>query len=297
MLIDVGQQKLFFEVIGTKLRIAKGGVSEVPTVVFVHGGPAWDHLTLRMNFEQLQDVAQLIFYDHRGLGRSDVSTPAHWTLEQWAADLHGLIKTLGLEKPIVLGQSFGGMVAQKFAIDYPDDYSAIILSATAARFNLPEIVETFGTLGGPELRETALSFFTASGVEYRDRFLRECFPYYTVSTATIGALSPFKPDVLDHFFSDAGDGRFFDYRHALAAITKPVLVLGGDKDPVISPQAVCELAACFRPGIAELEIFDNCGHGPTRDRPEVALKLLRAFIQKVVPTRRVFPEPEATESE
>lgn len=281
MHVDVGDVRLFVEAVSTKLRIEGGNVTEKPTLVLVHGGPAWDHLTLRMDFESLSDVAQLVLYDHRGLGRSDVASPDSWRLTQWAADLNALIQRLGLERPIVLGQSFGGMVAQRFALDYPDAYSALVLSATAARFNLPEVIETFRTLGGDELADVATSFYTGADPRDRDRFLEEGFAFYTTSRTEIGALSPFKPDVLDHFFSPTGDAHTFDYREELARISKPVLVMGGDRDPVISANAVRELAASFRPGVAELMIFENCGHGPARDRPEAALRLLRDFIARV----------------
>lgn len=281
MRLNVGDVRLFVETVGTKLRIEGANVVEKPTILFVHGGPAWDHLTMRMDFAPLADVAQLVFYDHRGLGRSDVSSPSQWHLSQWAADLNQIIERLGLNRPIVLGQSFGGMVAQRFALDYPDSYSGLILSATAARFNLPEVLETFRVLGGEELATIAQSFYTASNPDHRDRFLREGFPFYTTSKATIGALSPFKPDVLDHFFSSAGDAHLFDYRDELARIDAPVLVIGGDRDPVISANAVREMAESFRPGIAQLMIYENCGHGAARDRPEVALDLIRSFVQRV----------------
>jgi proline iminopeptidase len=281
MFVDVGCQRLFVEVIGAKLAIHDCEVRERPTVVLAHGGPAWDHLTLRVDFEPLEDVAQLVFYDHRGLGRSDVSDPGSWTLKQWAADLHELLEVLGIYRPIVLGQSFGGMVAQRFATDFPESYSGLILSSTAARFDLDEVVSTFRRLGGEELATLAHSFYTSSNAEHRDRFLQEGFPFYTIQKAEIGAHSPFKPDVLDHFFSDSGDARTFDYRSDLVRVSAPVLILGGDSDPVISANAVRELADSFSPGVSELHIFETCGHGPVRDQPSSALAILRDFIARV----------------
>lgn len=281
MRVTVGDIALFVETVGTKLRIEDGTVVEKPTIVLVHGGPAWDHMLMLPDFGVLSDMAQLVFYDHRGLGRSDVSTRDTWTLEQWAADLHDLIETLGLDRPIILGQSFGGMVTQRFALDYPDSYSGLILSATAARFNLPEVVETFRRLGGEPLAALATAFYTGADPEARDRFLVEGFRFYTQSGVRIGVLSPLKPDVLDHFFSDEGCARRFDYRAELKQVDQPVLVLGGDSDPVISANAVRELAASFRPEVVQLEIFDNCGHGPARDQPDLALPIIRSFLGRV----------------
>lgn len=281
MRVSVGDIKLFVEVVGTKLRIEDEQVTERPTIVMVHGGPNWDHLTLLPDFEALADVAQLVFYDHRGLGRSDEASADSWTLKQWAQDLRTLIDVLGLDRPIIFGQSFGGMVAQQLAIDHPDHYSGLILSATAAHFNLPEVVETYGRLGGPEAAALAQAYYTAPTREQGEKFRSECMPYYTVSRRKIGTLSPSKPMIRDHFFSEAGDAHSFDFRPDLHRVTVPTLIMAGDQDPVTSHHGAMEMAAAFAPGIAQLEILDNCGHGPARDRPDVALDMIRDFVKRV----------------
>jgi proline iminopeptidase len=282
MYVSVGDISLFVEVVGTKLSVKNGEVLEKPTVVLLHGGPAWDHLTLLPEFQSLQDCAQLVFYDHRGLGRSGLADQRTWTLHQWAADLKQLVETLGIDRPIIFGQSFGGMVAQQFATDYPGSFSGLILSATAARFDLEGAVETFRALGGEHMATLARSFFTASNADHRDQFRTDCMPYYTANGSQIGQMSPFRADVLDHFFSAVGDAHRFDFRDKLAAVRTPTLIMGGDSDPVISPAAVRETAESFRSGVATLRIFENCGHGPTRDRPVDALALMRWFITEGV---------------
>nr|WP_047166154.1 alpha/beta hydrolase [Sphingomonas sp. Y57] len=282
MRVNVGDISLFVDVVGSQLAIEGGRVRSRPTVILLHGGPAWDHLALRPALEPLADVAQLVFYDHRGLGRSGRGDPARWTLRQWAADLHRLIGILGVERPIILGQSFGGFVAQRFAIDYADSYAGLILLATAARFDLGPVVATFERLGGVELARLAKSFFTAAGAADRDRFLVEGLPHYTVTRSGIGALSPFEPHVLDHFFRTEGEAHSLDFRSALSSLSAPTLIVGGDRDPVILPDAVRELGDSFSPGVAATHILEECGHGPARDRPAEALALIRDFIANVV---------------
>ena len=60
------------------------------------------------------------------------SRPDHWNLAQWAADVRAFCDALEIEKPIVLGVSFGGMVAMKYAASYPDHPSRLILVSTVA---------------------------------------------------------------------------------------------------------------------------------------------------------------------
>lgn len=87
-----------------------------PTLVLVHGGPGADHAGYKPAFSALSDCAQIVYFDNRGDGRSDRGPKDCWTLAQWADDLHGLCEALSIERPIVYGASFGGMVAMSYAI-------------------------------------------------------------------------------------------------------------------------------------------------------------------------------------
>jgi pimeloyl-ACP methyl ester carboxylesterase len=105
-----------------------------PIVVCLHGGPGFDHSTLKPFLGPLEDVAQLIFLDHRGQGRSDESTPSRWNLDTWIDDVAAFCDVLGVERPIILGQSFGEMVGLGVAIRYPELPSRLVVSSSLARF-------------------------------------------------------------------------------------------------------------------------------------------------------------------
>ena len=62
-------------------------MKEKPTVVMVHGGPSADHTVSKPYFGQLMDIAQVVYDDHRGNGRSSGDDPKDWTLSQWGDDL------------------------------------------------------------------------------------------------------------------------------------------------------------------------------------------------------------------
>ncbi len=87
-----------------------------PVLLCLHGGPGLDHSTLKPVLSSLSDMAQVIYLDQRGHGRSDRSSREHWTLAQWADDVREFCNVLGIENPIVLGVSFGGYVAMTYAI-------------------------------------------------------------------------------------------------------------------------------------------------------------------------------------
>src|SRR5712691_8758932 len=93
---------------------------ERATLLCLHGGPGFDHSMLKASLAPLADVAQLVFLDHRGQGRSDPSTPDRWNLDTWIDDLRGFCEALEIEHPVILGQSFGGVVALGAAIRDPE---------------------------------------------------------------------------------------------------------------------------------------------------------------------------------
>jgi pimeloyl-ACP methyl ester carboxylesterase len=92
---------------------------------------------------------QIVYLDHRGNGRSTGDDPATWNLAQWGDDVKAFCGTLGIEKPIVYGASFGGMVALAYATRHPEHPAKLILVSTeAAGTSHPErrvaLFERFG---------------------------------------------------------------------------------------------------------------------------------------------------------
>src|SRR5471032_3354093 len=86
MYITVNGQKLFFDVVGSKLAAEGPRMREKPTLLVLHGGPGFDHSGLRGDFDGFADIAQVVYLDHRGNGRSVPSDTVSWTLAQWGDD-------------------------------------------------------------------------------------------------------------------------------------------------------------------------------------------------------------------
>ena len=145
MQLSVADVRLFVDVDGTKVRPDGAAALEVPTIAIVHDGPGADHTTFKHpSFRPpLVEVAQLLFYDQRGHGRSDKSSPDRWQLDVWADDLAGLLDALGVEAPVVFGSGFGALVATRFAGRYPGRLAKLILSRPVARFDAVRSVEAF----------------------------------------------------------------------------------------------------------------------------------------------------------
>lgn len=135
MHISINGTKIFFEVYGAKLDRSGPTLKEKPTFIFLHGGAGLDHTPYIDFWARFSDVAQIIFIDQRGCGRSDISSQDKWNLKQWGHDVHDFCQALNIEKPIVGGISFGGYVALSYLIQFPNSPLGLILSDTEAHVN------------------------------------------------------------------------------------------------------------------------------------------------------------------
>ena len=281
MLIEVNNRRLYVDIVGSGL-VAKGPeMVERPTVFILHGGPGMDHTTMKPDFNPLAEIAQLVYYDHRGQGRSDTDKPENWNLDQWADDLRALIELLGVDNPIVLGLSFGGFVAQNYAIRHADKLHKLILASTVARMLPERVFDAFQEFGGNEVRETAEEFWSGPNEENTAKYMRDCLPLYTRTERDPeeAQRAIWTPEVIEHFSKPGGENWTFDFRKGLEAITCPTLITAGDIDPITPLSGVMEMADHVPLKIRELEVFSNCGHGVHRD-DQKAFEVMKNFISK-----------------
>ena len=281
MLIEVNNSRLYVDIVGSGL-VAKGPeMVERPTVFILHGGPGMDHTTMKPDFNPLAEIAQLVYYDHRGQGRSDTDKIENWNLDQWADDLRALIELLGVDNPIVLGLSFGGFVAQNYAIRHADKLHKLILASTVARMLPERVFDAFQEFGGNEARETAEEFWSGPNEENTAKYMRDCLPLYTRTERDPeeAQRAIWTPEVIEHFSQPGGENWTFDFRKGLEAITCPTLITAGDIDPITPLPGVMEMADHVPLKVRELEVFSNCGHGVHRD-DQKAFEVMKNFISK-----------------
>ena len=136
MHVSVNGVRLFFDVEGAKLVPDGPVMREKPVLLMLHGGPGADHSIYRPAYSALADIAQIVYLDHRGNGRSEDGPREGWNLAQWGDDVRAFCDALGIVDPIVLGASFGGMVALAYATRHPDHPSKLIVISTEARWRV-----------------------------------------------------------------------------------------------------------------------------------------------------------------
>ncbi|MBB5204741.1 proline iminopeptidase [Inhella inkyongensis] len=251
---------------------------EKPTLVLIHGGPGFDHTGFRPFFSQLADLAQIVYYDQRGHGRSDTRPASEWTLDTFADDVVRLCTALGIEKPIVLGQSFGGFVAQRYIERHPAHARAVILSSTSHHFGLARKNAWFERLGGPQAGAASAAFWGQPNAATWALYEQHCRHLYNTrpkDTDTSGWMV-FRPEIL--FESAGGEQQTMDLRPGLAKAQCPVLVMAGEQDPVTPIEDAEEIVAALPAQWVRFHRFPGVGHGPWRDDPQTTLRVLREFI-------------------
>ena len=271
--------RLYVDVEGLKHVPDGPALRERPTLILLHGGPGFDHSSYKPRFSELADVAQIVYVDHRGHGRSDRCGPEQWTLDVFADDIVRLCDALGIVKPIVLGQSFGGFVAQRYLARHPDHPAAVVLSSTSHHLGLSRKLAMFERLGGPAARAAAEAFWRQPNAQTWPPYLAACMPLYNrVPRDELAAQRTIvEPEIL--YAWSGGEFQTMDLRPGLARVRCPVLVLAGGLDPVCPIEDAQEIAAAIPAPWGRLVTFDDCGHGVWRDDPAAAMPVLRAFIE------------------
>ena len=270
--------RLFVDIDGFGLVPQGPAMLRRPTVVLLHGGPGLDHSLYKgRDALTLADVAQVICYDHRGNGRSDKGSPDDWTLDTWADDVVRLCEALEVERPVIVGASFGGFVAQRYLARHPDHPSKVALLCTTARLNLEAIENRFTELGGEIAGKTARKMFGGDMSVLAD-FLQHCIPLYSTEPQDPNAMARvvMNFELMGQFFS--GEGALMDLRSGLAETNCPVLVVGGEQDPVMPVAMTRELAAAIPAPLVRYELLPGVSHLQVGGK--ASAELVRQFIRE-----------------
>jgi proline iminopeptidase len=259
-------------------------VGNGPSVAVLHGGPGASFDYLLPGFDALASGRTLVYYDQRGGGRSPIprDEPVGW--RDHVADLEALREQWGLERLTVLGYSWGGLLAQLYAVEHPErvERLALVCPAPSWRAARDEFERRFAERNlAPEvqaerqrLRESDLR------VRDPDAFQRRMFELSVVAyfhdPERARDLTPFRVvnRVQQETWRSLGD---YDLRPRLATLRGiPSIVLHGADDPI--PLDASEETA--RHLGAPLHVIDRSGHCPHVERPDAFVSLLDPFLPK-----------------
>lgn len=281
---------------GAKLWVVTVGKGD--PMILIPGGPGGVHLGLR-RFDSLAKTNMLIYFDAFGRGKSDTAQDVkEYTIERDIEDIEGLRKALNLNQINVLGHSYGGVVAQGYAIKYPQNVSHLILANTFHSFimwqknddnsnheiktNYPEVWDTL-----MKIREQG---YVSCDQLHQDIYGRVPYGFlyaYNPDNFRSRRAKPY-PNVLNTrlYYQMVGkDGDFivgndignFDYRTKLKQLKMPVFIYGGRYDRVAVPEMMVKYKEYCPQG--KFVMFENSGHNPHVEEPAKLFKMLQDFLK------------------
>ena len=149
---------------GKGIYVEVSGPAEAPVLLYLHGGPgagSYDFTTYQR--ERLSRYLRLVVIDQRGVLRSDtLAEDEALRLQDIIEDCEALRKHLGVKRWSVLGHSFGGYVAVRYALTYPKSVEKLLLEnptfdlASSQRSLLRGAAAEYRAAGRPEMAEECL---------------------------------------------------------------------------------------------------------------------------------------------
>ena len=251
---------------GLPLHVREWGPADRPPILFIHGW-SQNHLCWDKQYEsELRDEFRLVAYDLRGHGMSQAPLgPEHYTDGKlWADDLAAIIDQLGLDRPVLVGWSYGAFVICDYVREYGQDRIAAINFVEGA-VKLGEAA--FGTLIGPGFLDHfagATADDLPVNIAAMRSFVRTCIvkPVPDDDLETAVCWNVMVPAAIRAHLA----AREIDCDDVLGTLEVPVLVTQGRADSVVLP-AMAEhvLAAC---PTAKASWYDGVGHVPHLEEPE-----------------------------
>ena len=284
MQAHIRNTSIYFDIDGPGLVPDGPRMREHKPAFVIHGGPGGDHSDLKTAFRPLAESLQLVFFDHRGHGRSAKGDPALYHLDENVQDMEALRQHLGLGPIVSIGTSYGGMVAMAHAARYPQSVSHLVLIVTAAHAGFNARARQIVTERGTTEQQAVCGQLWAGeldNVEKLHHYYAVMGPLYSrkfdAEQAGVGrARGIATPEALNRAFAPGGFLQSFDLRPELRNITAPTLILAGQHDWICAPEFSREIHGLL-PG-SELHVFEDSSHSIRVDEPQRMLRVIGDFV-------------------
>ena len=224
----------------------RAGHEDAPAIIFIHGSGG-SSATWFMQLRGLSDEFQIVLIELNGHGKSPDRSEEN-TTESYLADIEEIVKQY--DRPVIGGHSMGGMLAQLFALRYPDLIGGIILVGTGARLRVASFIYEAIDNNFDEYVEGAASFMfyedaSEELIEASKHEIRKC-----------------KPAIIRRDFA-ACDG--FDIMETVSEIAHPTLIIVGEQD-VMTPVKYSKYLHDNIPN-STMHVIDKAGHSVMLEQP------------------------------
>ena len=260
-------------------------------IVIVHGGPGMEHTYFLPQLNSLANKYRLIFYDQRGSGRSPVDVdPSTMTMDQFVDDLDSIRSYFKMEKMNLMGHSFGGLIAMRYAIKFPEHLNRLTLMNTTPQssywrdssFAMMKLREDPNS--AEEKKEIVSSpEFANKNPQTMERFFRLLFkpgffnPLYADSLTLIFRPNyPKTAELVNSLYKDSSLVNY-DLTKELKKVKCKTLICSSEAD-FAPPEANEQLHRALKN--SEFKMFDSSGHFPFVETKDEFERVLIQFMNK-----------------
>jgi 3-oxoadipate enol-lactonase len=238
------------------------------------GGNAdmWD-----VNRDALAAHHRLVLWEPRGHARSDSpEDAAKFSFGRWALDLKTVLDHLGIRKAHVGGLSLGAGIATRFALRFPSRVRALMVTNSSSAAGLPLSVENL------VMRARSIEITLTKGMDAMAEYAMAANPNLSERLAL-------DPSARDEFYEEYRRLSPIGYANSLRALLAmdhitdqlprlrmPVLLIGGDRDPSLTPMRVMHRKVRG----SKLVVLSPASHFANRDQPEAWNRTVLEFLAR-----------------
>ncbi|MBX9743252.1 MAG: alpha/beta fold hydrolase [Chthoniobacterales bacterium] len=267
-----------------------GSLAKKPPIIVLHGGPGLDQSYLLPQMLELAKDHEVIFYDQRGCGKSTTRalTCKELNVSRFVEDLEAVRKHFGFQKVILLGHSWGGLLATEYAIKYPQHVSSLILlnsvplTSKGYQQFAKEYERRIVSIQQLLTQQQASPALQQADPEATAAFYRLLFSVYCAKardaekiTLHFTKASAANAPKIEEIFNTTFLTKPYDLRPALRTLKVPALLIHGAEDPV--PPATAEETHEALPS-SILIILKNCGHFSFVEQLQRCFEEIRKFL-------------------
>ncbi|MBC2776565.1 alpha/beta fold hydrolase [Parasphingopyxis marina] len=267
----------YVDIDGARIRVREQGPEGAPVLVLLHGFTmsleSWDGWA-----ERLDDRYRIVRYDLLGHGMTGPDPLHRYAPEERVQVLRELLNALGIERASFGGNSFGGLIAWRFAAEYPGRVDRLILVDSGA-------YSIYGVTDEPVPVPDAMRAYLRSVPQAAfDMSLAQIF-------ADPSRLAPGRAQQMRAMMTRPGNGEAFighleefvlpEPTQALGRVAAPTLILWGEADAVIPLDHAARIAAAIPD--ARVITWPGVGHAPQEEIPAETAAAARAFLDNRQP--------------
>ena len=266
--------------------------SGVP-LLLLSGGPGFEVDYMSGIAQELGSSYKCILLEQRGTGRSQPPnlTASQMTVKLFVEDVEAVRALLNIDRLIILGHSWGGMLAMAYAVAHPDHVETLIL-VDSGGMDLsfgPHFQENLLSRASMserrELERAEAVIEHASDADARNAasaaYTRLITPYYFYDRALADKLLALLPGDFNQqrVFSmmQADLANNYHVQSGMRSVFRPLLIIQGRQDPMPETVAI-EIREAARN--SQLLFVDECGHFPWIEQPKVFYSAVRTFLGK-----------------